>query len=125
MSVPRDVQLHPVTDKVLHVDFQQVSEQGEVRVRVPVRFINTERCIGIRRGGTLNVVRRNIEMVCPVSSVPEAIYIDTKDLNIGDSVHIEQVALPEGAKVTIARNFTIAAVAGRVSKATKEEEANG
>ncbi|TAE34911.1 MAG: 50S ribosomal protein L25/general stress protein Ctc [Alphaproteobacteria bacterium] len=124
LSVPRDVQLHPVTDQVLHVDFQQVSEEGKVRVRVPVRFTNTDRCIGIRRGGAFNVVRRSIEMICPVAEVPEAIYIDTKDMNIGDSVHIDQVTIPEGAKLTIARNFTIVAVAGRVSRTAKEEEAN-
>jgi large subunit ribosomal protein L25 len=121
-GVPRDIQLHPVNDRVLHADFYRV-EQGEaIKVTVPVRFINADRCVGIRRGGALNVVRYSLELYCQPDAIPEHIDVDLLKLNIGESVHISHVALPEGARPVIDRDYTIAAVAGRASKTAKDGE---
>lgn len=117
-ALPKDLQFHPVTDRIEHADFLRVDEKSEIRVRIPLRFINTDRCIGIKRGGSLNIVRHDIELFAPANNIPPVIEIDLLSVNIGDSVHIEAIELPKGTRPTITRNFTIVAVAGR---ATKEE----
>lgn len=124
-GIPKDIQLHPVSDRVVHADFLKVEPGKDVKVMVPVKFSNYERCVGIRRGGTLNVVRYELELLCAPNAIPDMIEVDLLNLNIGDSVHISHVSLPEGVRPTIERDFTIAAVAGRVSKATAESEAEG
>jgi large subunit ribosomal protein L25 len=121
-GVPCDVQTHPVSDRVIHVDFIRVEKGAEIKVQVPVKFTNMERCIGIRRGGALNVVRYNLELFCKADAIPAVIEIDLLKLNIGDSVHISHVGLPEGVRPTIDRDFTIAAIAGRASKVVGEGE---
>jgi large subunit ribosomal protein L25 len=115
--LPRDVQLHPVTEKPLHADFLRVDERTEVRVWVPVRFVNQELSPGIKRGGVLNVVRREIELVCPVGKIPRDIRVDLAGLNITDSVHISAIQLPEGVRSVIAeRDFTIASIAAPTAR---------
>lgn len=115
-ALPKDMQFHPVTDVIEHADFLQVDENSIVRVRIPVRLLNMDRCIGIKRGGSLNIVRHHVELFCSPKNIPSAIEIDMLAVNIGDSVHVDSVTLPEGVKPTIARNFTIVTVAGRASK---------
>ncbi len=115
-ALPKAVQLHPVTDVIEHIDFLEVNDKSIVRVQIPVRLLNVDRCIGIKRGGSLNVVRHTIELSCTPANIPAAIEIDMLAVNIGDSIHINSVQLPEGTKPTIARNFTIVAVAGRANK---------
>jgi large subunit ribosomal protein L25 len=122
-GVPRDIQMHPVNDRVLHADFYRVEKGQEVKVTVPVKFINSDRCIGIRRGGALNVVRYSLDLYCQPDAIPTQVEVDLLKLNIGDSVHISHVKLPENARPTIDRDYTIAAVAGRVSKTAREAEA--
>lgn len=110
--LPRDVQLHPINDLPIHVDFLRVTENTRVRVEVPVQFINETQSPGIKRGGVLNVVRHTVEVVCMVSQIPEKIVIDLAGLDITDSVHISMVSLPEGVRPTITtRDFTIASIA--------------
>lgn len=111
--IPRDVQLDPVTDEVLHADFQRVSKGAKIRVMVKVIFDNADKSPGIKRGGILNIVRHSIEMLCPADAIPESIHSDLTGLTIGKSVHIKDVKLPEGCTPTIKRNFTIATIAGR------------
>ncbi|MGH7039208.1 MAG: 50S ribosomal protein L25/general stress protein Ctc [Stellaceae bacterium] len=119
-TLPREVQCDPVTDKPLHVDFMRVATHSRVRVTVPVVFTNPEASTGLRRGGILNIVRRGIELDCPVDRIPERIVVDLAGLDIGDSVHISAVALPDGVRATITeRDFTIATVAG--SSGAREE----
>lgn len=109
----RDVQFHPVRDEPVHVDFQRVSEKDVITVEVPVHFINDEKSPGIKRGGVLNIVRHAIEVNCPAGKIPESIDIDISGLDIGDSVHISGVALPDSVKPTITdRDFTIATMQG-------------
>ena len=110
--LPRDVQFDPVTDRVLHVDFLRVSAASTVTVQVPVNFLNEEDSPGLKRGGLLNVVRHEIEMTCRADAIPSSIDVDLTGLDIGDSVHISMISLPDGVTPTIAdRDFTIATVA--------------
>lgn len=110
--LPRDVQLHPVTDWILHVDFLRVGADTRIAIEVPVHFENMEQSPGIKRGGVLNIVRHEIELWCPAGAIPERLDIDLTGLDIGDGVHINDITLPEGAEPTIHdRNFTIATIA--------------
>jgi large subunit ribosomal protein L25 len=121
-TLPRDVQYHPVTDAPLHVDFMRVSAGARVTVTVPVNFINHERAAGLRRGGILNIVRHGIEVSCSVDAIPDRLVVDLDGLDIGDSVHINAVTLPEGVRpVTTERDFTIATIGA--SSAVREEAA--
>jgi len=121
-TLPRDVQYHPVTDQPLHVDFMRVGAGARVTVGIPVSFINHEKSPGLRRGGILNIVRHAIELSCTVDNIPDRLVVDLDGLEIGDSVHIGAVALPEGTRVTITdRDFTVASIAA--SSAVREEAA--
>ena len=121
-TLPRDVQYHPVSDAAIHADFMRVSAGSQVTVTIPVMFINHERSLGLRRGGILNIVRHGIDMICSVDNIPERIVVDLDGLDIGDSIHIGAVTMPEGARPVIqARDFTIASIAA--SSAVKEEAA--
>jgi large subunit ribosomal protein L25 len=121
-TLPREVQLHPATDAPLHVDFMRVGANSRVTVQVPVVFVNHEMSVGLRRGGILNTVRHGIELSCPVEGIPDHLTVDLNGLDIGDSIHISAVSLPEGCRPTITgRDFTIASVAA--SSAVREEAA--
>lgn len=110
-TLPKDVAFHPVTDRPLHVDFLRLSKDATVDVSVPVLFINEEASPGLKRGGVLNVVRYELELVCDASFIPDAIEIDVTGLEIGDSIHISAITLPKGSTSAITdRDFTIATV---------------
>ena len=118
--LPKDYQLDPVKDTPLHVDFLRIGKNTEVNVEVPVHFINEEKSPGIKRGGVLNIVRHQVEFHCPANAIPEFITVDLTGANIGDSIHISAVKLPEGVRPVIHdRDFTIATIAG--SSAMKPE----
>jgi large subunit ribosomal protein L25 len=118
----RDLQLHPVTDAILHVDFLAVSADARISVDVPVRFVNEGQSPGLKRGGVLNIVRHEVEVHCPANAIPEELVIDLTGLDIGDSVHISMVALPEGVSPVIDdRDFTIASVAAPTVVAERAE----
>ncbi len=123
----RDLQLHPVSERPLHIDFLRVSTSTVVVVEVPCNFINDEGSPGIKRGGVLNVVRHTLELSCRADTIPNEIEIDLTGLEIGDSVHISQIDLPDGVTPTITdRDFTIASVAApSVVKEEAAEEAEG
>jgi large subunit ribosomal protein L25 len=123
-ALARDVQFHPVTDWAEHVDFMRVGDKTRIRIGIPVKFANQDKSPGLKRGGVLNVVRHTIEVYCRVDNIPQAFIIDLDGLDIGDSIHISAVKLPEGVKPTItSRDFTIAAVAAPSVLKTAEEEA--
>ena len=109
--LPRDVQHHVVSDAPLHVDFLRLAKDARVTVMVPVHFINQDKSRGLSLGGVLNVVRHEIELSCPADAIPEFLEIDLEGREIGDSVHISAVKLPEGTRPTIDRDFTVATVA--------------
>ena len=111
--IPREVQLDPVKDWPIHVDFQRVGAGARIRVNVPVRFINEGLSPGLKRGGVLNVVRHEIEVTCPADAIPDYFEFNLEGLEIGRSVHISAIKLPEGVKPTILnRDFTVATIAG-------------
>ena len=108
----RDIQFDPVTDRVLHADFMRVTDTTRVRVHIPVAFTNEGLSPGIKRGGVLNVMRHDIECYCSAGNIPQSITVDVAELDIGDSVHISMVKLPQGLRPVITdRDFTIASVA--------------
>ncbi len=110
--LPRDVQLDPVTDRPIHVDFMRVSTDARIRVLVPVVFTGELESPGLKRGGVLNVVRHEIECYCRADAIPDRITISLAGREIGDSIHISHIALPDGASPVIAdRDFTVATVA--------------
>ena len=122
----RDVQLDPVSDRPLHVDFLRVSASSKVTVEVPVNFINEEECPGLIKGGVLNIVRHEIELACRADAIPHEIEIDLTDYDFGDGIHISQVALPDGVEPTISdRDVTIATIAAPGVHTEEEEEAEG
>lgn len=109
--LPYDVQRHPVSDDPIHADFMRVARGATIEVAVPVRFVNEDVAPGLKRGGVLNVVRREIELSCPSDAIPGELVVDLSPFDIGDSVHISHVSLPEGARPTITdRDFTIATI---------------
>ncbi len=111
--IPKDYQLDPVKDSLMHVDFLRVGEGTRLTLEIPVHFINEHASPGIKRGGALNIVRHAIELYVPADAIPEAIEVDLTGLDIGDSLHISAVTLPEGTSPTITdRDFTIATIAG-------------
>ena len=110
--LPRDVQLDPVTDRPLHIDLLRVSEDSTLHVAVPVHFINQDKSPGLRRGGVLNIVRHEIDMICRANAIPDHITVDLAGSDIGTSIHISMIKIPEGARPTITdRDFTVATVA--------------
>lgn len=110
--IPREYQLEPVKDMPIHVDFFRVGKGQTIAVEVPVHFVNEEKAAGIKRGGTLNVVRHTIELNVPADKIPDAIEVDISKLDIGDSLHISAVTLPKGVTPVIQdRDFTIATIA--------------
>lgn len=112
--IPRAIQFHPVTDQPIHVDLYRVEENAEIAIDVVVHFKNHADSPGLKRGGVLNVVRHTIKLKCKANKIPEEIVVDLTGLDIGDSIHISQVQLPEGTRPVIRdRDFTVATVAGR------------
>ena len=110
-TLPKDVQFHPVTDRPMHVDFLRISEHAQVTVAVPIRFVGEEESRGLRRGGVINAVRHELELVCDAAEIPDEIEISLAGLDIGDSLHISHVTLPKGTSSAITdRDFTIATI---------------
>ena len=121
--LPREVQLHPVTDVPQHVDFLRVGAATKVTVEVACQFINQEDCVGLTRGGVLNVVRYAIEVLCAVDAIPQTIVVNLAGFDIGDSIHFSHVDVPDGVEPTIAdRDFTIATIAAPTVAEEEEEE---
>lgn len=119
--LPKDYQLDPVRDIPLHVDFLRVSAKSVVQVSVPVHFLNEDTCPGIKVGGVLNIVRHEVELMAPASAIPEAIEIDLSGYEVGDSIHISTVKLPEDVETIIHdRDFTIATIAAPAALVSEE-----
>ena len=122
----RDVQLDPVRDTPLHVDFQRVGKDGMIRVAVPVRFINETASPGLKRGGVLNIVRHDFEVHTRYNQIPSHFEIDLTGLEIGKSIHVSAVNMPEGVSPVIrGRDFTIATIAGALKGDSEEAATTG
>ncbi|MDT0576617.1 50S ribosomal protein L25/general stress protein Ctc [Croceicoccus sp. F390] len=125
-TLPKDVALDPVRDTPLHVDFLRLGKDATVDVSVPVIFANEEASPGLKRGGVLNVVRHELELVCDANRIPDQIEIDVTGLEVGDSIHISTVHLPDGSKSAITdRDFTIATIVAPSALKRDEGEQTG
>ena len=123
-TLPKDVAFHPVNDRPLHVDFLRLSKDAKVEVLVPVVFANEEASPGLKRGGVLNIVRNELELVCEADKIPDEISIDVTGFDVGDSIHISHVKLPAGANSAITdRDFTIATIVAPSALKRAEAEA--
>ncbi len=110
--LPRDIQQHPVSEEAEHVDFLRVTKNATVAVGISVEFINEDKCTGLKLGGVLNVVRPQVELNCPAISIPEKITVNLEGLNVGHTIHISAIELPDGCTPTITdRDFTVATIA--------------
>jgi large subunit ribosomal protein L25 len=137
-TLPKDVALHPVTERPVHADFLRLARDAKIQVAVPVVFVNEDASPGLRRGGVLNVVRHELDLVCESDKIPDDITIDVTGLDVGDAIHISHVTLPEGSESAIIdRDFTIATIVapsalkqaeraeGEEDEAAEAEEAGG
>lgn len=110
--LPRDVQFDPVSGRALHVDFLRVSAHTRVRVSIPVAFLNAEKSPGIKRGGTLNIVHHEIEVLCAPDKIPARFEVSLEGLQINDAFHLSGLNLPKDVKLTThEKDFTIATIA--------------
>ena len=110
--LPRDIQQHPVSEEAIHVDFLRVTKNATVAVGIAVEFLNEDKCTGLKLGGVLNIVRSKVELNCPAISIPEKLTVDLEGLNVGHTIHISSIELPEGCTPTITdRDFTVATIA--------------
>lgn len=124
LVLARDVQLHPVKDNVLHIDFLRVSDKTTITVAVPVNYINQEEANYAQEKGVFNVNRYEVEVVCKAKNIPDEIVVDVKDFEIGDSVKISNATMPEGAKPAIDdRDFTLATISAPRTIEEEEPEA--
>jgi large subunit ribosomal protein L25 len=120
-ALPKAIDLHPVTEIVSHADFVFL-EKTMQKMQVPLVYINKEHCIGLKRGGYFNTVKRSLSILCPVANLPRKIEIDTTPLRMGAVVKAESVPLPEGAKLLEKPNFVIASIIGKKGKSDDAED---
>ena len=110
--LPREVSFDTLTDEPIHIDFLRIVKGGTIVIEIPVRFINNEKSPGLKRGGVLNIVRRKVELKCPTENVPNELVVDLEGLEIGTSIKISAISLPDNVRPTIqGRDFVIATVA--------------
>lgn len=122
-TLPRDVQFHPVTDRPIHVDFYRLAANAVIHVMVPVHFTDEDKSVGMKKGAVLNVVRHEVELICPADSIPEQLNVSVAGKDVGDSIHISSVTLPEGVKPVIDRDFTIATLVAPSALRSETDEA--
>ena len=110
--LPREVNYDPISDNPIHIDFLRIVKGAKVIIEIPVKFINTEKSPGLKRRGVLNIVRRSVELKCPTETIPDELVVDLDGLEIGTSIKISSIKLPENVNPTIqGRDFVIATVA--------------
>ncbi|PHQ68770.1 MAG: 50S ribosomal protein L25/general stress protein Ctc [Paracoccus sp.] len=120
----RAVQKDVVKDLPIHIDFMRLRRTSKVNLFIPVEFIGQENCPGLRKGGTLVTVRPEVELVVTAGDIPDHITVDLSNHEVGDSIHIDEVDLPAGAKPTIDRNFVIANIAAPSALRSSDDEAD-
>ena len=110
--LPKEIIWHPITDEPIHIDFLRIVEGAKIILEIPVKFINNETCPGLKRGGVLNIVRRKVELKCPSENIPTELIVNLEGLDIGASIKISSIKLPENVNPTIqGRDFVVATVA--------------
>ncbi len=114
-ALTKDVQLHPVSDAPIHVDFLRVDEGTSVKISIALHVVNEDKCPGVKKGGIANLVSRRVDFLCHPSKIPHHIDIDVAELEIGQSLHINDLKLPEGVQPVEKSNFTVMTIIGRAS----------
>ena len=121
-TIVRDVQLDPVRDTIIHVDFLRLGKDAKIAVEVPIHLLNEDTCPGLKRGGVLNIVRFTIELLCPADNIPNKIEIDLNQYDMGIAIHISDISLPDNVTPTITdRDFTIATIVAPASESEDTE----
>jgi len=122
--IAKSVQFHPVTDEAMHFDLYRVDEHQLIKISVPVHFKNHDISPGLKAGGSLEVVRHDVELACPADQIPEELVIDLASHNLGDTIRMSEVKLPAGVKPALDRDFVIATLkmaAAAISEAAEAE----
>ena len=110
-ALPREIAYDPVSEEPIHIDFMRISKGSKLTLEIPVKFINSEKSPGLKKGGVLNIVRRKVELKCPTENIPNEIVVDLANTEINTSLKISSVTLPEGVSPTITdRDFVIGTV---------------
>ena len=121
--LPREIQTDPINDKPIHIDFLRVNDESKINISVPIIFINEEKSPGLKGGGVLNTVRREIDLICKINNIPEKLEADLSNLEVGSVIHMSDINLQEGVTPLISdRDFTIATIAAPTVMAVEEEE---
>lgn len=120
--LPKDVAFHPVTDVPTHVDFFRLSKDAKIEVEIPVVFVNQEASPGLKKGAVLNVVRHELVLMCVSDKIPDEIAIDVTGLEVGDSIHISAIPMPEGSEVHFDRDYTVATIVAPSALRSKDED---
>ena len=118
--IAKAVDMHPVNDEPVHFDLYRVDEHQLIKINVPVHFKNHEASPGLKKGGTLNVVRHDVELACPADRIPEELIFDLTGLEIGDTIRMSAFTLPEGVKPGANRDFVVATLAGSSASASAD-----
>lgn len=119
--LPKSVDLHPITEIVSHADFVFLESKMQ-KMQVPLVYTNKDVCIGVKRGGYFNTVRRLLRIVCPIENLPRKIEIDVSKMEIGTSIKAKDATLPDGAKLLEKPDFVIASIIGKKGKASEVED---
>ena len=110
--LPKEIVWDPITDEPIHIDFLRIVKDAKIVLEIPVKFINNEKSPGLKKGGVLNIVRRKVELKCPSENIPTELIVDLDNLDIGTSIKISSIKLPENVTPTIqGRDFVVATVA--------------
>ena len=110
-ALPRDISYDPVSDEPIHIDFMRITKGSKLTLEIPVKFINSDKSPGLKKGGVLNIVRRKVELKCPAENIPDELVVDLDNTEINTSLKISSVKLPENVNPTITdRDFVIATV---------------
>jgi large subunit ribosomal protein L25 len=118
--IAKAIDMHPVTDEPVHFDLYRVDEHQLIKISVPVHFKNHEASPGLKKGGTLNIVRHDVELACPADHIPEELVFDLTGLEIGDTIRMSAFTLPEGVKPGMDRDFVVATLAGSSASASAD-----
>lgn len=122
-ALPRDVQFHPVSDAPIHIDFMRLKKGSKINVMIPVTFINEDACEGISQGGVFSITREEVELLCPVDDIPSDVVCDLTAFNIGDTIRISNVALPDGVEPVINdRDFVVANISAPKTVSAESED---
>ena len=123
--IPRDVQVHPVSGVPMHVDMMRVDEKTRIDVTVPVRFVNEEQSPGLKKGGVLNVVRHDIHVYAPATAIPEVFEVDVTGHEVGHTIHVSAIDLPNGVKLVVTdRDYTVATIAAPSALKSSDDAAD-